>query len=266
MDKVRVLMAVGIAITALFLTGCAEMAAGPDPGAVLAPSGKLRVGVYLGSPASLLKDPATGEARGVTVDLGMELARRLGVPFELVVFQRTAEVIAALRAGGVDFTVTNATAERAKFLDFTPPVLAVELGYLVLPGSAVAALADVDRPGMRIGVNQGSSSQASLTRAYKHAAVVPAPNLKAAGEMLTQRKLDAYATNKAILFEMADGLPGARILDGRWGVEHMAIGIPQGRQQGMAFLRKFVEDAQREGLIRQAIERAGLRGTSGVSD
>ena len=62
---------------------------------LLAPTDRLRVGVYLGSPLSMVHDSATGEARGLSVDLGKELANRLGVPFEQVTYQRIAEVLAA---------------------------------------------------------------------------------------------------------------------------------------------------------------------------
>ena len=252
-----------MAITAALLSGCASTAVGPDPDELqaLAPTGKLRVGVYLGSPTSMIRDPKSGETKGVSLDLGVELARRLGVPFEIIVHPRLAEVIEALKSGKVDFTLTNATAERAKVVDFTPPLLGLELGYLVVPGSPVSTLADVDRPGIRVGVSQGSSSQGVLTREFKHARVVTAPTTKDAIEMLSQRKVDAFATNKAILFEMSDSLPTSRVLDGRWGLEHMAIAIPNGRDRGKAYLRRFAEQVTAEGLVARAAERAGLRGT-----
>src|SRR3954463_6237775 len=64
----------------------------------LAPGGKLRVGVYVGAPSSAVRDNATGELTGVAHDLGKELARRLGVPFEPVLLRRSAEIIAALKS------------------------------------------------------------------------------------------------------------------------------------------------------------------------
>jgi len=251
-----------IAIVALLLSGCVTTALPPtlEVRQTLAPTGRLRVGVFPGSPTSMVRDPASGETKGVSFDLGKEFARRLGVPFEPVEFSRIAEVLEALKSGNVDFTLTNATAARAKDIDFTAPILDIELGYLVLPGSPVSTLADVDRPGIRVGVTQGSTSQSTLSRQFKNAVVVPAPTLKSAIEMLSLRKVDAYATNKAGLFEMADQLPGSRVLAGRWGLEHLAIGIPKGRDQGMAYVRKFAEDAKSEGLVKRAADRAGLRG------
>ena len=112
-----------------------------------------------------------------------------------------------------------------------------------------------------MGVSQGSTSQGVLTRELKQASVVPVPSIKAASEMLAQGKLDAFATNKAILFEMADGLPGAKVLPGRWGLEHFALGIPKGRDPVVPYLARFADAAMREGVVSRAVERAGLRGT-----
>jgi polar amino acid transport system substrate-binding protein len=228
---------------------------------VLAPTGNLRVGVYPGSPTSLVRDAPAGEARGVSVDIGRELARRLGVPYEQVEFPRIAVVLEALQAGQVDFTVTNATPARAADMNFTAPLVELELGYLVVPGSRVTSIADVDKAGIKVGVSQGSTSQATLTRQLRNAVVVSAPTLKAAGEMLASGQVDTFATNKGILFEMADELRGARVLDGRWGLEELAIAIPKGREAGMDYVRGFADDVKAQGLVRRATERAGLRGT-----
>ena len=250
------------AVLGLLLAACAGMESAPAPEVrqALAPAGKLRVGVYPGSPFSLMRNPASGETYGVAVEVGRELARRLGVPFELVEYRRIAEVLDALKAGQVDVTVANATPARAQDYDWTPPLLLIELGYLVPAGSPVSSLADVDRPGIRIGVTGGGTSNGALAREFKNAVVVPATTLKDAIDMLSQRKIDAYATNKANLYQMSDSVPGSRVLDGRWGLEHLALAFPRGRGPGMAYARAFVEDVKAEGLVARAAKKAGLRG------
>ena len=110
----------------------------------VAPTGRLRVGVYPGSPTSMIRDQATGEQKGLSVDLGREFARRLEIPVELVEFRQIADVLEALKQGLVDFTVTNATPARAKEIDFSEPILGVELGYLVPARSSTSTLADVE--------------------------------------------------------------------------------------------------------------------------
>jgi polar amino acid transport system substrate-binding protein len=249
-------------LAALLLAACATGAVRPDPAArdSLAPTGKLRVAMYPGSPTSMVKD-ASGETKGVTWDLGQSLAARLGVPFEPVVFARPAEVIEGLKAGKADVTFTNASPARAKEVDFTPPLLAVEQGFLVPAGSPLARVEEVDRPGRRVGVTTGSTSEGVLTRSAKNLTLVRAPNLKDAAQMLTDGRIEAFATNKAILSELADQLPGSRILEGRIGLEHMALGIPKGRDAGMAYLRRFAEEAVADGSVERAVKRAGVRGT-----
>ena len=253
------------AVLALVLGGCASIdVASPDVRQLLAPTGKLRVGLYPGSPTSLIRDAATGESRGVGHDLGRELAKRLGVPFEPVIFQRNAQVMDAMKAGQLDAVFTNATAARARDMDFAPPLLDLELGYLVAQNSTITTLSDIDRAGVRVGVSEGSTSLGVLSRDLRQASVVAVPSFKAAIEMLSSGRLDAFATNKAVLFELSDELRGSRVLEGRWGLEHIAFGIPKGREAAMPYLRRFVDEARRDGSAAKAVSRAGLRGSAAI--
>lgn len=260
---VRFLRALGLvsAAVSLGIGGCSSSPVSPEARQALAPTGKLRVGVYPGSPSSMLKDPS-GEDKGITIDLGRALAARLGVPYEQVEFARVAEVLEGLKAGRIDFTFTNATAARAQEMDFAAPIVDIELGYLVLAGSPVTSVADVDRAGIRVGVTQGGTSHRVLPARFKNATVVPASSLKVAVDLMKSRKIDTYATNKPILYEMADQLPNSKVLDGQWGVEHLAIAIPKGREAGLAFVRGFSEDAKANGLVKRAVERSGMRGVA----
>ena len=139
----------------------------PQARQLLAPAGMLRVGLYAGSPTSMIADPMSGEVRGVGHDLGEEPAVRLGVAFEPVVFQRSADVLEAAKEGRVDLVFTNATPSRARDLDFTPAVIHFQLGYLVLACSRIARVAEVDRAGVRVGVSQASTSQGMLSNAIE---------------------------------------------------------------------------------------------------
>jgi polar amino acid transport system substrate-binding protein len=227
----------------------------------LAPTGKLRVGLYPGTPTSIIGEPASADAKGVGFDLGRELARRAGIPYEPVVFPNNAEVFAAAKAGSVDVVFTNATPARMKDLDFSPTVLQVEQGYLVPQSSAIRDLEEIDRSGVRVGVSEGSTSEAALSRELRSATVVRTSSLKAARDMLATGKLEAFATNKATLFEMSDALPGSRVLAGRWGLESFAIGIPKGREAALRLVTRLVADARADGAVTRAVQRAGLRGT-----
>jgi polar amino acid transport system substrate-binding protein len=56
-------------------------------------------------------------------------------------------------------------------------------------------------------------------------------------------------------------LPGSRVLEGRFLVEPIGAGVPKGRNAAAAaYVGHFVELAKADGLIKSAIDRAGLRG------
>jgi polar amino acid transport system substrate-binding protein len=227
---------------------------------LLAPTGHLRVGVYPGSPTSMVTDPATSQTHGVTYDLGREFAARLNVPVEYLTFQRIADVIGAIKEGKVDFTVTNATPVRANDVNFSQNLLSVELGYLVPANSPISRSDQIDAAGIRIGVTKGGTSERVLSAKFTNAKILPAESVAGAVNSLRNGELDIYATNKAILFQMSESLPGARVLDGNWGQENMAIAIPKGREGGQELLNGFVRDVQSNGLLEQIEASAGLKG------
>jgi polar amino acid transport system substrate-binding protein len=232
---------------------------------LLAPTGRLRVGVIPGSPLSMVAARDGGKKCGLGHDLGAAFAARLGVEVDYITFERIADVIMMMKAGEVDFTVSNATAARAEHVDFSQTLISLELGYLVPAQSTLAGAEEIDRAGMQIGVAKGSTSERTLPSRFAMATVVPAANYRSAIEMLRKGELDAYATNKPTLYEMSDAMPGSRVLDENWGLEHIALAIPKGRHAALETLKRFVAELQANGELRELQERAGLRGVVAAS-
>jgi polar amino acid transport system substrate-binding protein len=242
--------------------GCAGISTAPTPEArqALAPTGKLRVGLQLGNPLNVIKDSASGEMKGVAFDLGNELARRMGVPFEPVLYPSVGAVLDGGKSGAWDVAFVGFSPARATEWDFTALHLEVEFGYLVAGGSAISTMADVDRPGIRVAVQQKSGPDVFFSRTLKNVAMIRESSNPGALEAVKSGKADVMGSLKPILFEMSNQLPGSRVLDGRPGIDPHAMAMPKGRGPGAAYARQFIEDAKSEGLIKAAIERAGLRG------
>jgi polar amino acid transport system substrate-binding protein len=257
-QRSRAIRRAGAALVACVFFNAAPLYAG-DEAQVLAPSGHLRVGVYMGSPTSMVTDHAN-QIHGVTYEIGRDFAERLHVPVDYVTFARIAEVVEAIKDGKVDFTVTNATPVRAKDVDFSQTLLAVELGYLVPANSSISSAKELEAPGVRIGVTKGGTSERVLSEILKTATIVSEDSVARGIEALRKAELDVYATNKAILFQMAEQLPGARVLDGNWGQERMAVAVPKGRDSAKTFLDDFVRDVQASGRLQQVEAQAGLKG------
>ena len=246
----------------ILLIGCAGMHTAPTPEArqALAPTGKLRVGLQLGSPHNVIRDPVSGEMKGVGFDLGKELARRIRVPFEPVLYPSVGALLEGGKSGAWDVAFIGFSPARAKEWDFTALHMQVEFGYLVPSGSSISTMADVDRSGIQVAVQEKSQPDIFLSRSLKNAAIVRASSLAGTVELLKSGRADAIFSIKPSLFEASNQLPGSRVLDGRPGIDPHAMVIPKGRDPGLAYARQFIENAKSEGLVKSAIERAGMRG------
>jgi len=251
-----------VALLALVFSGCANVPTtlGSDTRQALAPTGKLRVAFIATAPTHAIKDSASGELKGPAVDLGREMARRIGVPFEAVPHTSFPPVLAAAKSGAWDIAMMGISAEREKYVDFTSPYMIVQFSYLVSNAFPVSSFADVDRPGVRIAVLERSSPDAYLSRTLRNAALVRLSTLPAVVQALRDGKVDAIYATKATVLAQSVKLPGSRVLDGHSGGEETAIAVPKGRELAAAYARQFVEAVKSEGIVKAAIDKAELVG------
>jgi polar amino acid transport system substrate-binding protein len=223
----------------------------------IAPTGKLRAAINLGNMVLAQKDPATGEPRGVTVDLARELGRRLNLPLELVPFDAAGKVFEALKAGAWDIAFLAIEPVRAAEIAFTAPYVIIEGVYMVPTNSPLKTVAEVDRDGIRIAVNKGSAYDLFLTRTLKHAQLVRG---ESGTDVFTKEKLEAAAGVKQPLVEFAKTNPDVRLIDGRFMEIRQAMGTPKLRYQGRdavpRFLHSFVEEMKASGFVAKALERS----------
>ena len=115
----------------------------------------------------------------------------------------------------------------------------------------------------RVGLVARSASEAALGSELKHAVVVRGRDLSTLIHALVIGDADVIGAQKSNLYNIAPLVPGCRVLDGRAGSEEQALAIPKGRNAvARVYLRSFVQAAKRSGLVRQAVERAGVRGVA----
>jgi len=247
---------------ALLVSACAVARSDPSEGVrgALAPTGQLRVGL-ISVPVHAVRDPYSGNLRGVSHDLGSELAARLGVPFEPIMYPNPTAYLAAGLAGKWDIGSLGVTPDRQALFDLAQPHLEVDYGYLVSAETRIASVSEVDRPGVRVALVEGSASASALTKQLKHASVVRGRSLSELIDLVMISEADVIAAQKTNLYNIAPRLPGSRVLDGRPGSEEQALAIPKGRDAiGLEYLRGFVHEAKNRGLVKRAIDRVGIRG------
>ena len=259
--------AVTLLAAATLLCACSSVVLAPaSPSAaaraVLAPSGTLRAAINFGNPILAVRDAATGEARGVSVDLARELGRRLGVPVELVLYTAAGKVVEGIKKGEWDIGFFAIDPVRAADIDFTPAYVVIEGAYLVPGSSAIARNEDVDREGVRVVVGRGSAYDLYLTRELKEAKIVRAPTSPAVTDLMLADRIEVAAGVKQQLEADARRLPGLRLLDGRFMVINQAMGIPKGRAAGTAYVSEFVQQMKASGFVANALKRHGIEGAA----
>jgi len=253
-------LAVTLSLAALLASCAAPATDRPAAVADLAPTGKIRAAINFGNPILATKDAATGEPRGVSVDLARELGRRLAVPVELVTFTSAGQVVEALKTGAVDVGFVAIDPERAADLSYSAPYVVIEGAYLVTVDSPIRSNADVDRTGTRVVVGNRSAYDLYLSRELKHATIVRAPTSPEVADFFVARKLDVAAGVRQQLEADAKRLPGLRVLDGRFMVINQAMGTPRSRVAGNQYLIEFVNTMKSSGFVAQSLARHGIEG------
>jgi len=261
---------VPLLVVVAILGGCAgtrpgsEAMTSPSRAAVaeLAPSGTLRVAINFGNPILANKDAATGEPRGVSVDLARELGRRLGVPVQLITYTAAGKVVEGIRNKEWDIGYFAIDPVRAMDTDFTAAYVVIEGAYLVRNESPIRKNEEVDRAGNRIVVGKGSAYDLYLTREIKQATLVRAATSPAVVDTMVADKVEVAAGVKQQLQADAKRIPGLRLLDGRFMVINQAMATPKGRPAGIEYLTKFVEEMKATGFIADALKRHGIEGAA----
>ena len=228
----------------------------------LAPTGTLRAGINYGNFILATRDRATGESCGVAVDLLQDLARRLGVPPEIVAYDSVAVMGDAAPTNAWDIAFLGSDPQREKLMGFTEAYLEIDATYLVPRASPLRTAAEVDGEGVRVAAPARANYELFLSPSLKPAQLVSTQGAEAAFDLLVTGKVDALAGLKQALLDLLEKLPGSRILEGRFMGVQQSIAVPKGRDAGLAYLRCVVEDAKRSGLVARAIEKTGARGVS----
>jgi polar amino acid transport system substrate-binding protein len=228
----------------------------------LAPSGTLRAAINFGNPILANKDAATGEARGVSVDLARELGRRLGVPVELVTYTAAGKVVEGVKANEWDIAFVAIDPKRGADMEQTAPYVVIEGAYMVPQASPIRTNADVDRQGTRIVVGAGSAYDLYLSREIRQAQLVRAPTSPLVVDTMVAQGMEVAAGVRQQLEADAKRIPGLRLLDGRFMVINQAMAMPRGRPNGARYLGEFVEDMKASGFVAQALSRHRIEGAA----
>src|SRR5689334_9332658 len=117
----------------------------------IAPTGKLRVAIGISAAGGAFWSTKTesGAYAGVPVDLGKEMAAKIGVPVEYVAYPNSGQITDAASKGAWDVTFLPQDPERETRMSFGPIYEVADATYIVKAGSSIKDFASLDQPGVK---------------------------------------------------------------------------------------------------------------------
>jgi polar amino acid transport system substrate-binding protein len=186
----------------------------------------------------------------------------MGVQLVLVEKPTPPEAIACLKAGACDLLFLAFDDRAASVGDFSHPIVQFDYTLLVPASSPIRLFAEADRPGVRIAAVRNHASTIELSRQIKQAKLVLAETPDSTLDLLRSGEADVMASTRNHLLDIANQLPGSRVLDDRYGANINRMVVPKGKVEWLAYVTEFVEEAKASGLVQKSIDQAGPRGVT----
>ena len=222
-----------LGLAALMLNGCGRR-----------DDHQLVIGMELSYPPFEMTDEHN-QPSGIGVELARSLAERL---HRELVIRNTAftGLIPALQTGKIDLIISSmtATGQRAQSIDFSDPYMKTGICLLVSAKSNVQTVADLDQPGRRVVVKDGTTGSTYAQEHLPKAKVLRIGDEASCVLEVVQGKADAFIYDQMSIFQFQRLNPQTtRAVLEPFQKENWAIGIRKGndelRRQVNAFLTDF---------------------------
>jgi polar amino acid transport system substrate-binding protein len=226
----------------------------------LAPSGKLRVGIVFAPVMStffVIKDEAR-KPKGVTVDIGDALAKKLNLPVEFVLYPNSGQVTDAVESGAVDVGFMPVDEQRRKRLAIGPDYVRAESTYMVTAASGAKTVEDVDKTGMRVIGIANTTTIRAAERTLKNTRITPVTSVDDAMAAMKDGRADAFALGRDSLPPYVKQVPGSRITDGHFQQMGISIATQKGKPQALAAITEFMNEAKKNGEVRRILDKHGF--------
>jgi len=225
-------------------------------------SNSLRVGWAVFHPY-IFRDPKTNQITGFSIDLVNEMAKGLGDNVKVELIEDGWGTFAAgLQANKFDiFPGAAVSLRRALAISFSEPYTK-QIYSLLAPADAAAKATswkDFDKPGQKIAVVLGSTTDSYLGRAVKQAEVVRVKTVPDGLLGVVSGRVNAYASTTDSLQAMRKQQPKLAVVGGPgFATSVFAFALPRNDPQWTTWVNEFVREMKRTGRITQLLDKYGM--------
>ena len=198
---------------------------------------------------------------GLDIEIAKAVAQEMGLTPEFKTLQFDAIIPAIASGGQADAGISGFTVdpERAKEIDFTETYYIDDQAIAVMKGGTITAEnadAELNKEGVIIAVQSGTSGEAYVQENYPNATVQPYGNSTDAFAAMQSGQANAVCTNLAVVQKMlADAYQDAEIVKSIATGEEYAIVVSQDNPALTKAINEALAKLQADGTIDKLIEQ-----------
>lgn len=219
--------------------------------------GLLRAAINMGNTTLAQRDERTGVIGGISPAIAQELARRMDIKLEFIVYASAGRVFEAADRDEWDIAFLARDPGRTDKLAFSSPYVAVEATYIVRSDSGLRSLEEVDQPGHRVCVTANAAYDHILTRQLKHAEIIRLATPAESLDLFLRNGLEAAAGVRKSLRVFAQAHPDVVVLPGHFARIEQCIAVPVSGNACIAGLDRFLEEMRSTEFVRKALDQSG---------
>ncbi len=246
-----------VLVSALFACSPAGIPRAPD-GTLLRKiqdRGKLIVGVKYDLPTFGYENPNTKLVEGFDPAIAREIAAYIfGDPSKVELKQAVSkDRIPFLKDGTVDVILSTMTIneDRLKEIDFSVVYFVAGQRLLVPKDSRISSVADIGDK--KVGSAKGSTSATNLSKFTND--VVPFDSYSEAAKAMLANQIDAVSTDDVILYGLALGIPGLRVVGAQFSYEPYGAGIAKDNPELLNVVNTVIKNLKSSGKWKELWKR-----------
>jgi cyclohexadienyl dehydratase len=225
-------------------------------------AGVVRVCIWPDYYGVTFRNPRTQQLGGIDIDLSAQFGKDLQVRVDTV-DSSFATLVDDLKGDRCDVAMfaIGVLPQRAAQLRFTRPYLRSDIyGVTTKANRVVREWADIDKPGVMVGVQAGTFMEPVMTAALKNARVAVVKPPATRERELEAGRIDVFMTDYPYSRRLLDNADWAALVapPAPFNVLPYAYAVKPGDEEWFTAIDGFVQRIQRDGRLDAAAARHGL--------
>ena len=223
--------------------------------ALLAPTGRLRVGINMANFLLVTGQRPDGTPDGVSPDLARQIAARLDVPCDFIRFDNPGQLADCVDDNIWDIGNVAVEPARAEHIAFTRPYVKIDANFMVRQTAPFTSNADIDHAGVSIAAYGRSAYDLWLTKNFTNAEIIRAPSIVESHDLFKAGDTDVLASLKPKLLEEIAAGDSYRIIDPPFTSILQACGVAKTNHAAIDFLNIVIGDLLADGFLAKSLDQ-----------